>query len=326
MKVVVTGGAGFIGSNLVDALLAVGHGVLAIDNFTTGYEQHLAGAATNRDFASVEGDLLHEPERLVELVSGADAIVHLAANADVRFGWDAPRRDLEQNVIATHNVLEAMRRAGVPRMLFSSTGSVYGESEVIPTPEDAPFPVQTSLYGASKAAAEHYIAAYASANLVSATVFRFVSVLGPRYSHGHVIDFARQLLRSSDRLTILGDGAQRKSYLHVHDCIGAIVSCVEREPGFEVFNLGVDGYCTVTESAGWICERLGIDPEFEYTGGDRGWIGDNPFIYLDTARIRATGWEPRYGIRAAVESTVDYLVDHRWILDDEPRAAHDLLG
>jgi UDP-glucose 4-epimerase len=315
MKVVVTGGAGFIGSNLVDALLAAGHHVLVIDNFSTGFEQHLASASTNREFEAVVCDLFDEPERLVELVTGADAVVHLAANADVRFGWDAPRRDLEQNVIATHNVLEAIRRGGVPRLLFSSTGSVYGETEVIPTPEDAPFPVQTSLYGASKAAAEGYIAAYASANLVSATVFRFVSVLGPRYSHGHVIDFVRQILSSPDHLTILGDGRQRKSYLHVHDCAAAIVGCIGRTPEFEVFNLGVDDYCTVTESAGWICERLHVEPEVEYTGGDRGWIGDNPFIYLDTARIRATGWEPRSGIRAAVESTVDYLVDHRWILD-----------
>ena len=315
MKVVVTGGAGFIGSNVVDALLDAGHGVLVIDDFTTGYRQHLANASTHQEFEAVDCDLFDEPERLVELVSGADAVVHLAANADVRFGWDAPRRDLEQNVIATHNVLEAIRRGGVPRLLFSSTGSVYGETEVIPTPEDAPFPVQTSLYGASKAAAEGYIAAYASASLVSATVFRFVSVLGPRYSHGHVIDFVRQLLSSPDHLTILGDGRQRKSYLHVHDCAAAIVSCLGRAREFEVFNLGVDDYCTVTESAGWICERLGLEPELEYTGGDRGWIGDNPFIYLDTARIRATGWEPRYGIRAAVESTVDYLVDHRWIFD-----------
>jgi UDP-glucose 4-epimerase len=316
MKVAVTGGAGFIGSNLVDALLDSGSRVLTIDNFSTGFERHVADAATHANFDIVKCDLLDEPERLVELVRGADAVVHLAANADVRFGWDAPRRDLDQNVIATHNVLEAMRCAGVHRLLFSSTGSVYGESKVIPTPEDAPFPIQTSLYGASKAAAEGYVAAYASAGLISATVFRFVSVLGPRYSHGHVIDFVRQLSRSTDRLTILGDGRQRKSYLHVHDCVAAIVDCLPREPGFEVFNLGVDDYCTVMESATWICERLEVHPEFEFTGGDRGWIGDNPFIYLDTARIRATGWEPAYGIRGAVESTVDYLVDQRWILDE----------
>jgi UDP-glucose 4-epimerase len=212
--------------------------------------------------------------------------------------------------------MEAMRGAGVRRLLFSSTGSVYGDAEVVPTPEDAPFPVQTSLYGASKAAAEGYIAAYAEAGHLDASVFRFVSVLGPRYSHGHVIDFVRQLQHDPTTLAILGDGTQRKSYMHVDDCVAAVTSRLAHTPRFEVFNLGVDGYCTVTESASWICRRLGLSPELRYSGGDRGWIGDNPFIYLDTARIRATGWSPAYGIRDAVEATVDYLVEHRWILGD----------
>jgi UDP-glucose 4-epimerase len=315
MRVVVTGGAGFIGSAVVDSLLADGHRVLALDNFSTGYEQHLEAATQHADFELTECDLFAEPDRLVDLFDSSDAVVHLAANADVRFGWESPHRDLQQNVLATHNVLEAMRRTGVRRLAFSSTGSVYGESPVIPTPEDAPFPVQTSLYGASKAAAEGLVAAYASANLVSATIFRFVSVLGPRYSHGHVIDFVRQLQASPDRLTVLGDGRQRKSYLHVDDCVAAVVRSLIREPTVEVFNLGIDDYCTVTESASWICERLGVAPHIEYTGGDRGWIGDNPFIYLDTARIRGTGWEPRHGIRAAVEATVDYLAANRWLVD-----------
>ena len=240
----------------------------------------------------MECDLFHDAARLPDLFGGARAVVHLAANADVRFGWESPRRDLEQNVIVTHNVLEGMRLAGVPRLLFSSTGSVYGECAVVPTPEDAPFPVQTSLYGASKAAAEGYVAAYAEAGLLQGTVFRFVSVLGPRYSHGHVIDFVRQLRADPSRLRILGDGRQRKSYMHVSDCVAAVVGQIEATSPFEVFNLGVDGYCTVSDSAGWIAERLGLDPKLEYTGGDRGWIGDNPFIYLATGKARAAGWEP----------------------------------
>jgi UDP-glucose 4-epimerase len=221
-KVVVTGGAGFIGSNLIDELLSRGHAVVSVDNYGTGFAQHLEGARATGSFTEVTCDLFAEPERIDAIVDGADAIVHLAANADVRFGWDSPRRDLEQNVIVTHNVLEAARRQGVGHVLFSSTGSVYGECPVVPTPEDAPFPVQTSLYGASKAAAEGYIGAYVEAGVLAATVFRFVSVLGPRYSHGHVIDFVRQLQDDPSRLTILGDGTQRKSYMHVGDCVAAV--------------------------------------------------------------------------------------------------------
>jgi len=316
MRVVVTGGAGFIGSNLVDLLLSQGHDVAVLDNLSTGFTEHLEGArAHGARFALIECDLYEEPERVRDAIDGADAVVHLAANADVRFGWSAPRRDLEQNVLATHHVLEAMRTTGVRRILFSSTGSVYGETAVVPTPEDAPFPVQTSLYGASKAAAEAYIAAYAEADIVSASVFRFVSLLGPRYSHGHVIDFVRRLLDDPSRLQILGDGAQRKSYLHVSDCVAAVASRLDVDPKFEVLNLGTDGFCTVRDSASWICERLGVTPTFEYTGGDRGWIGDNPYIYLDTARIQATGWTPRFEIRESIEDTVDYLREHRWLIE-----------
>jgi UDP-glucose 4-epimerase len=308
VRVVVTGGAGFIGSNVTDALLQSGCEVLVVDNYSTGERENLTAAQEHPGFSEARCDLYGEPDRLPALLDGADAVIHLAANADVRFGWDAPRRDLEQNVIATHNVLEGMRRAGVGRILFSSTGSVYGEADVIPTPEDAPFPVQTSLYGASKAAAEGYLAAYAEGADFSVTVFRFVSVLGRRYSHGHVIDFVRQLLADPTRLDILGDGMQRKSYLEVSDCVAAVLNRLAERPRFEVLNLGVDDYCTVTDSAGWICSRLGVEPELRYSGGDRGWVGDNPFIFLETSQMRAHGWEPRYTIRQAVEVTVDDLV------------------
>jgi UDP-glucose 4-epimerase len=308
VRIVVTGGAGFIGSNVTDALLESGREVLVIDNYSTGPRENLSAAREHPGFSEAQCDLYEDSERLPTLLDGADAVIHLAANADVRFGWDAPRRDLEQNVIATHNVLEAMRHAGVERILFSSTGSVYGEADVIPTPEEAPFPVQTSLYGASKAAAEGYLAAYAEGAGISVTVFRFVSVLGRRYSHGHVIDFVRQLLADPTRLDILGDGNQRKSYLEVSDCVAAVLNRLSEQPRFEVLNLGVDDYCTVTDSAGWICSRLGVEPELRYSGGDRGWVGDNPFIFLDTARMRAHGWEPRHTIRQAVEMTVDDLV------------------
>jgi UDP-glucose 4-epimerase len=314
MRVVVTGAAGFIGSNLCDVLLSGGHSVLGLDNLSTGRREFLVDADAQDRFEFVELDLL-EADDLQSLLSGTDAVIHLAANADVRFGWDAPRRDLEQNVIVTHNLLEASRRAGVTRFLFTSTGSVYGEAATIPTPEDCPFPTQTSLYGASKLAAEAYIEAYAAGTGLSTTVFRLVSNLGPRYTHGHVIDFVRSLRSDPTRLTILGDGTQRKSYLDVTDCVAAIASLVDRDSGHEAFNLGVDDYCTVADSVEWICERLGVQPDLSYTGGDRGWVGDNPFIYLDTAKVLATGWKPRFGIRDAVERTVDYLVGNPWLLD-----------
>ena len=309
MRVVVTGGAGFIGSNLVDALLAAGHEVVVVDNFSTGNEANLIEARRNSRCSEAIVDLFAEPEHIAPVLEGADAVVHLAANADVRSGWDAPRRDLDQNVLATHNLLEAMRAVGVRRCLFSSTGSVYGEADVIPTPEDAPFPVQSSLYGASKLAAEGYLAAYAEGSALSVTVFRFVSIMGRRYSHGHVIDFVGQLLRDPHRLVVLGDGSQRKSYLDVSDCVAAILMRLDKHPKFEVLNLGVDDSCTVRESAQWICARMGVTPTLEFGTGDRGWIGDNPFIYLDCRRMFSHGWRPRYSIREAVERTVDDLLE-----------------
>ena len=249
MRIVVTGGAGFIGSSLVDALLGLGHEVVAADNLVTGRLEFLESARSSDLFTLVEGDL-RDVSTVEQAVDGADAVVHLAANADVRFGWDEPRLDLEQNVVVTQNVLESMRRTGVRRLLFSSTGSVYGESTTIPTPEDAPFPLQTSLYAASKVAAEGYVSAYAEVGHVDASIFRFVSILGPRYTHGHVIDFVAKLRMDPSRLEILGDGTQRKSYLHVDDCVAALLNRLEADIRLEVLNLGRADYCTVTCSAG----------------------------------------------------------------------------
>lgn len=315
MKVLVTGAAGFIGSNLVDALLARGDSVVGYDNFSTGQERFLEGARANPRFTLVRADVLDQPA-LTAALAGVEAVFHLAANADVRFGTEHPRRDLEQNTIATFTVLEAMRAAGVKRILFSSTGSVYGETPVIPTPEDAPFPVQTSLYGASKVAGEGLLSAYAGGFGFHATVFRFVSILGPRYTHGHVFDFARKLLADPARLEVLGDGRQRKSYLHVEDCVAAMLVALERAPApFAVYNLGQDHYCQVNDSVGWITAELGLTPRLEHTGGDRGWIGDNPFIFLDCARMRALGWTPRHRIEDSVRATLHWIMAHRWVLE-----------
>ena len=314
MKCLVTGAAGFIGSNLVDRLLAAGHQVVGFDNFSTGQERFLQAALGSPAFRLERADLL-DLSAVERAADGVDIVYHLAANADVRFGPDYPRRDLEQNAIATWNVLEAMRRQGVGRMAFSSTGSVYGEAKIIPTPEDSPFPVQTSLYGASKLAAEGLIEAYSEAFGIQAFIFRFVSILGRRYTHGHVFDFYKQLLEHAGTLRVLGDGKQRKSYLALEDCLDAILLAVERAAGrVNIFNLGAGEYCEVNHSISWITNHLGLTPELDYQGGDRGWIGDNPFIWLDCSRMRSLGWKPRFSIREAVIQTLEYLQAEPWLL------------
>jgi UDP-glucose 4-epimerase len=315
MRYLVTGGAGFIGSNLVDRLLGDGHQVVGYDNFSTGQAEFIAPARQDPNFAVVRGDLLDLPA-LSAAIQGAEFVFHLAANADVRFGTQHPRKDLEQNTIATHNVLEAMRLNGVRRIAFASTGSVYGEAPLIPTPEDSPFPVQTSLYGASKLAAEGLIQAYCEGYGFEAYIFRFVSILGERYSHGHVLDFYRQLIQHPHELHILGDGHQRKSYLYVQDCITAMLCALNAvHDKVNIFNLGTDEYCEVNDSVEWICAHLSLNPKRTYSGGDRGWIGDNPFIFLSTAKIRTLGWSPILTIRQGVVRTLEYLQSNRWILE-----------
>jgi UDP-glucose 4-epimerase len=312
----VTGCAGFIGSHVVDRLLSRGDTVLGFDDFSSGQRRFLDTALRHPGFRLIEGDLL-DRAALALAMRGADCVFHLAANADVRFGPAQPRRDLEQNTIATHNVLEAMRANGVGRIAFSSTGSVYGEATQFPTPEDAHFPVQTSLYGASKLACEGLITAYCEAFGLQAWIFRFVSILGERYSHGHVFDFCRQLRSHPTQLRVLGNGRQRKSYLYVQDCVAAMLLAMSgATQRVNIFNLGVDGYCEVRDSVGWICAALGLAPQVIYGSGDRGWAGDNPFIFLDTSRIRALGWRPELTIEEGVRRTVAFLRDNDWLFDE----------
>ena len=310
MRVLVTGAAGFIASNLVDRLLAAGHWVAGYDNFSTGQQRFLEGAMRHDRFTLHQADLLDRGS-LVKAMEGADLVMHLAANADVRFGTDHPRKDLEQNTIATWNVLESMREKGCKRIVFSSTGSVYGEPEIFPTPETCPFPIQTSLYGASKVAAEGLIQAYCEGFDMQGYIFRFVSILGERYTHGHVFDFYQQLAAHPDHLHVLGNGRQRKSYLYVQDCIDAILLAIERAGAkVNIFNLGTDEYCEVNDSIKWICEQLGLHPKLTYSGGERGWVGDSPVILLDCSRIRALGWRPTLSIQQAVQATVTFVTQH----------------
>lgn len=315
MRAFVTGGAGFIGSSMADRLLGDGHHVTVYDDFSTGHRSFVEHNLGRAGYRLIEGDVL-DRARLGEAMRGHDFVFHFAANADVRHGLEHPGRDLEQNTIATFNVLESMRAAGVRRIAFSSTGSVYGEPEVFPTPETCPFPVQTSLYAASKVAGEGLISAYSTGFGFDAWVFRFVSILGERYTHGHVFDFCKQLREDPALLHVLGNGLQRKSYLYVQDCLDAMLVAIERAPaGFHVFNLGTDEYVTVNQSIEVITRFLGVRPRLEYSGGERGWAGDSPFIFLDTARIRSLGWKPKLGIRESVERTIAWLARNPHVLE-----------
>lgn len=310
MRVLVTGAAGFIGSHMVDRLLSDGHSVAGLDNMSTGQNRFLENALAHSRFVFHRADLL-DRKNLAEAIKGAELVIHFAANADVRFGTEHPRKDLDQNTVATWNVLEAMREQGCKRIVFSSTGSVYGEPGIFPTPETCPFPVQTSLYGASKLAAESLIQAYCEGFAMQSYIFRFVSILGERYTHGHIFDFYQQLCEHPEHLHVLGNGHQRKSYLYVQDCIDAVLATLERsDEKVNIFNLGTDEYCEVNDSIGWICEHLGVHPKLTYSGGERGWVGDSPFILLDCSRIRALGWRPRLTIRQAVLATIKYVSEN----------------
>jgi UDP-glucose 4-epimerase len=324
LKYLVTGAAGFLGSHLTDTLLARGHTVVGLDNLSTGQERFLEHARASGQFILLRGDVL-DAAVLRQAMDGVDVVYHLAANADVRGSFASPRVDLEQNTVATLEVLEAMRARGVTRIIFASSAAALGDPTVFPTPEDCAIPAQTSLYGASKMAGEGLISAYCEGYGFEGYAFRFVSLLGPRYPHGHVFDFVKQLLADPSTLRILGDGTQRKSYVHVDDCVRALMHiCEDIRPGsripdpgsrYNVYHLGVPAFCLVRDSARWICDEMRVTPALEFGAGDRGWIGDSPFVFLDVQKMMSAGWTPAHSIESSVRQTVRWLLANRWIFE-----------
>jgi UDP-glucose 4-epimerase len=314
-RVFVTGGAGFIGSHVVDRLVAEGARVTIYDNFCTGQEPFIAHHAADPRVAVVRADVLDMP-RLASSMAGHDFVCHLQANADVRGGIRHTRLDLEQNTIATWNVLEAMRQHGIAQLAFASSATVYGDPAVFPTPEDYK-PAQTSLYGASKLAGEAMAEAYGEYYGITSYVFRFVSWIGERYTHGVVFDFMKKLRANPRELEILGDGRQRKSYLDVVDGVNGILCAITRATERKnLFNLGHDEVMNVMDLAAAVVAELGLSGvTFRTTGGERGWAGDAPFVHLDTTRIKALGWSPSTSIRDGIRNTVRYLLAHPEVLE-----------
>ena len=312
-KAIVTGCAGFIGSTLVDKLLDLNYHIIGIDNLSTGQKTFLKSAFTNKNFKFFRCDILNL-NRLKKIFKNSNIVFHFAANADVRYGYKHPYKDLEQNTIGTYNVLESMRKNNINKIVFCSTGSIYGEPKKFPTPEHDNFPLQTSFYGASKLAGESLIQAYCESFGFKSWIFRFVSILGNRYGHGHVYDFCKQLFNNSNYLKVLGNGIQRKSYLHVSDCINAIlISLKKSKKKINIFNLGTNEYINVKQSIKIICNHLKVIPKVSFLGGKRGWIGDSPFIFLNTKKIRSLGWKPKFTIKESINQTTKYLKKNKWI-------------
>jgi UDP-glucose 4-epimerase len=310
-KAIVTGGAGFIGSHVVDRLLADGYHVKVIDNLSTSTDEYIKLHEGETGFEFVNMDIL-DLEGLKREFSGFDVVFHFAANADIRGGLTDTHRDLEQNTIGTYNVLEAMRLNSINEILFASSAAVYGEPEVFPTPEDIQL-IQTSFYGASKLGGEALIQAFCEGFGFRGWIFRFVSVVGERHPHGVTFDFFHKLKKDPHNLEIIGDGKQRKSYMYIGDCIDGIMLAYEKAEGkVNIFNLGWEEYINVKMVADIITDELGLaDVEYEYTGGSRGWVGDSPLVHLSIEKLKKLGWQPQVSCEEGIRRTVRWLKENR---------------
>lgn len=313
---IVTGAAGFIGSSFVDVLLRKNYKVIGLDNFVTGKKKFIKNALKNKNFKFYKIDLLKLKSDSKIFSEKIDIVFHFAANADVRFGFDNPKKDINQNIIVTSNIMEAIKKNNIKKIIFTSTGSVYGEANKIPTNELEKFPVQTSLYGSSKIACEGIISSYCKAFKIQAWIFRFVSVLGERYSHGHVFDFYKQLLRHPNHLKVLGNGDQKKSYLYIEDCINAVlISTKFFKKGINIINIGHDQYITVKQSIKFITKYLKVKPKLILSSNkNSGWHGDNSFIHLDIKKLKKSGWRPKFSIEKGIIRTLKFLIKNKWVL------------
>ena len=311
MKTLITGGAGFIGTNLVKRLKESNDELIVIDNFCSSTQ----GNKELKGIEVVKLDLADPTISTNDIFHGVDRIFHLAANVDNRFSWENPYVSTTSNIYATLNIALAARNFHIPQIIYSSTGTIYGDMDTPPFLESFESSRQTTLYGATKYAAEGLLSVFSTHYGIRTTVFRFVGVLGPYSSHGHLYDFIKKLRSDPTQLHVLGNGHQRKAYVHVEDLIDGILG-IESKELFEVFNLGRSDYSTVRDSVKWMLEEWQINPEIFYESHDRGWVGDNPFLQLDVQKALEAGWKPNISIENAVKSTVRWLLENEWVFEE----------
>ncbi|MEM2675994.1 MAG: NAD-dependent epimerase/dehydratase family protein [Candidatus Bathyarchaeia archaeon] len=312
-RVFITGGAGFIGSHLTDRLCTEYVDIVVFDNLSAGRLENIERWLNAPNFRFVLGDLLF-PEKVLESLKGCETIFHFAANPEVKISSENPKLHYEQNVLATFNLLEAARKTeSVKTIIFTSTSTVYGDAQKIPTPEDYAPLKPISVYGASKLASEALITSYAYNYGFKAVIYRLANVVGSRSQHGVIHDFIKKLKANPEKLEILGDGTQRKSYLHVKDCIDAILFSMNlTHEKTEIFNIGSEDQITVKEIADIVCRKMGLkNVQYVFTGGvdgGRGWKGDVKYMLLSIEKIKKLGWKPKLNSRQAVEKAVEELL------------------
>ncbi len=309
MKYFVTGGAGFIGSHLVDRLIPKGE-VTVYDNLSSGRIEFISHHFAKPDFEFIQKDLL-DLEDLKEAIKDHEVVFHLAANPDARLGIEDTSLDLKQETLATYNVLEAMRENGIKKIVFSSSGTIYGETPIIPLPENYGPLLPISLYGAAKLASEAFISAFCHTFDVQSWIYRFANIVGSRGTHGVIFDFIHKLKRNPNELEILGDGTQEKPYLSVEDCVEAMLFGFENSnERVNFFNLGCESTTDVSSIAQMVIEEMGLlNVKFKYTGGDRGWPGDVPQVRFNTEKMEGLGWKPKYSPDQAVRRAIRFMIE-----------------
>ncbi len=309
-NILITGGAGFIGSHLSDTLLELGHKITVFDNLSLGRLSNIEEAQKNPNFKFIKGDIL-DKEALFEVFKNGnfDTVFHMAANSDIAKSHANPNVDFDNTLTTTYNVLLGMKEYGVKNIVFASTSAIYGDTGVAVTENYGPlFPI--SHYGASKLASEAYISSFCENYGFKAWITRFPNVVGERATHGAIYDFINKLRKNKNELEVLGDGTQIKPYLYVKDLVEAILLVWNTtNEQINYFNLGVESRTTVREMAEMVIEEMGLNAEIKYTGGNKGWVGDVPAFSYSLDKIHSLGWNPKVSSNDAVRKSIRYILD-----------------